>query len=53
MNTTHTLKNKNVIKLNNRKNRIHKRNKKNTYNLYFIININYYRNLLKKYVCIF
>ena len=28
MNTTHTLKNKNVIKLNNRKNRIHQRNKK-------------------------
>ncbi len=25
MNTTHTLKNKNVIKLNNRKNRIHQR----------------------------
>ena len=48
MNTTHTLKNKNVIKLNNRKNRIHQRNKK-----ILIININYYRNLLKKYVCIF
>ena len=28
MNTTHTLKNKNVIKLNNRKNRIHQEIKK-------------------------